>query len=96
MFRKILIPVDNSAYSNRCIDIGISLAQKFGAGLVGSHVYAARMHEVRFKQMENDLPERYRQEEQLDRQKRVHTLYPGTPQNAVIFADDIVILIRLN
>ncbi len=72
MFRKILIPVDNSTYSNRCIDMGISLAQKFGAGLVGSHVYAARMHEVRFKQMENDLPERYQHEEQLERQRRVH------------------------
>ncbi len=72
MFRKILIPVDNSTYSNRCIDIGISLAQKFGACLVGSHVYAARMHDVRFKQMEGGLPQKYQEEGQLERQRGIH------------------------
>jgi nucleotide-binding universal stress UspA family protein len=72
MFKKILIPVDNSNYSNRCIDIGICIAQKFAASLVGSHVFAARLHDDRFKQMENGLPQKYQQEKELERQRKIH------------------------
>ncbi len=72
VYKKVLIPVDNSMYSDYCIDIGISLARKFGSCLVGSHVYAARMHDVRFKQMEGGLPQKYQQEEQLERQRGIH------------------------
>lgn len=55
-YKRILIPVDNSTYSNYSIDIGISLAKKFNSLLVGSHVYAACLHDDRFQQMEKDLP----------------------------------------
>jgi nucleotide-binding universal stress UspA family protein len=72
MFRKIYVPVDNSDYSNRAIDVAIELGRPFGAALVGSHVYAARLHDYRFKQMEYTLPDEYKDETELERQRKIH------------------------
>lgn len=72
MYKRILIPVDNSAYSNAAIDLGIELAQKFGSTLVGSHVFAARMHDLRFRQMEAGLPEVYQEDQKLEEQRTIH------------------------
>lgn len=72
MYKNILIPVDNSAYSNAAIDLGIELAQKFGSTLVGSHVFAARMHDLRFRQMEAGLPEVYQEDQKLEEQRTIH------------------------
>jgi len=72
MYKRIFIPVDNSEHSNRCIDLGIAWAKAFGAALVGSHVYAAKMHDYRFKQMEYTLPEEYQDEKELERQRKIH------------------------
>jgi nucleotide-binding universal stress UspA family protein len=72
MYKRIFVPVDNSEHSNRCVDIGVSWAKAFGATLVGSHVYAAKMHDYRFKQMEYTLPEEYQDERELERQRKIH------------------------
>jgi nucleotide-binding universal stress UspA family protein/rubredoxin len=72
MYKRIFIPVDNSEHSNRCIDLGFAWAQAFGATLIGSHVYAAKMHDYRFKQMEYTLPEEYQDEKELERQRKIH------------------------
>ena len=72
MFDSIYLPVDNSDYSNTCIDIGLELAQKFGSTIVASHVYAAKMHDVRFRQMESGLPEEYQEEDELEKQRNIH------------------------
>ena len=72
MYKRIFIPVDNSEHSNRCVDIGVTWAQAFGATLIGSHVYAAKMHDYRFKQMEYTLPEEYQDEKELERQRKIH------------------------
>jgi nucleotide-binding universal stress UspA family protein len=72
MYSSIYVPVDNSDHSNACIDVAVTLAEAFGAGCVGSHVYAARMHDYRFKQMEYTLPEEYQDEAELLRQRRIH------------------------
>ena len=72
MYRTICVPVDNSAHSNRAMDHALRLASTFGAHLVGCHVYAAKLHDMRFKQMEYTLPEKYRQEEELEHQREVH------------------------
>jgi nucleotide-binding universal stress UspA family protein len=57
MYKQIYIPVDNSDHSNMAIDIAILLAKQFGSKVVGSHAYAAKLHDRRFKQMEAGLPE---------------------------------------
>ena len=71
-FRKIYVPVDNSDYSNRAIDVAVELGRAFGSALTGTHVYAARLHDYRFKQMEYTLPDEYRDETELERQRRIH------------------------
>lgn len=72
MYKTIYVPVDNSDYSNTSVDLGVALAKTFGAKVVGSHVYAAKMHDKRFKQMEAGLPEEYHDEKELDRQRQIH------------------------
>ena len=70
--KKIYVPVDNSDYSDASIDLAVEFAKKFNSQLVGSHVYAAKMHDVRFKQMEYTLPEEYQDEVELEKQRRIH------------------------
>jgi nucleotide-binding universal stress UspA family protein len=72
MYKHIYVPVDNSDHSNRAIDLGVELGRAFGARLTGCHVYAARLHDYRFKQMEYTLPEEYKDEHELERQRKIH------------------------
>jgi nucleotide-binding universal stress UspA family protein len=72
MYEKIYVPVDNSGHSNRAIDQALTVGQGYGSTLVGCHVYAARMHDYRFKQMEYTLPEEYLVETELSRQRKIH------------------------
>jgi nucleotide-binding universal stress UspA family protein len=72
MVKHICVPVDNSDYSNRAIDLAVELGRTCGAKLTGIHVYAARLHDYRFKQMEYTLPEEYKDEQELERQRKIH------------------------
>ena len=72
MFKKIYVPVDNSEYSNQAIEMALALAKPWHATIIGSHVYAAKMHDYRFKQMEYTLPEEYQDENELARQRKIH------------------------
>ncbi|MGH7411842.1 MAG: universal stress protein [Candidatus Methylomirabilis sp.] len=72
MYRHIMVPLDNSEYSNCAADLAVALGERFGATLTGSHVYAAKMHDYRFKQMEYTLPEEYQDERELERQRKIH------------------------
>lgn len=71
-YKNIFVPVDNSPYSNRAVDCALQLGRGFGSNLTGCHVYAARMHDYRFKQMEYTLPEEYLEEQELERQRKIH------------------------
>ncbi len=72
MYKSIYVPVDNSIHALRGADIGITIARCTGACVTASHVYAARLHDRRFRQMESGLPERYLEEEKLVEQRAVH------------------------
>jgi nucleotide-binding universal stress UspA family protein len=72
MYKKIYVPVDNSDHSMASIDCAIQLAKQFNSELVGSHAYAAKMHDIRFKQMEFTLPEEYKVEGELEKQRKIH------------------------
>ncbi len=39
---------------------------------MGCHVYAARLHDQRFRQMQGDLPERYQKPQELQKQRSIH------------------------
>src|ERR1051326_4245638 len=72
MYKHIYVPVDNSDFSNRAIDVAVELGKAFASKLTGIHVYAARLHDYRFKQMEYTLPEEYKDENELERQRKIH------------------------
>src|SRR3989338_6178731 len=72
MFKKILLSLDNSAYSDNAMEHAIAIAKASGGSITGCHVYAAKLHETRFMDMETGLPERYQSEAILKRQRDVH------------------------
>lgn len=72
MYKTIYVPVDNSDYSNQAIASAVELGRRFDSTMVGCHVYAASMHDYRFKQMEYTLPDEYLEETELDRQRKIH------------------------
>jgi len=72
MYKSIYVPVDNSDFSNRAIACAVDLGKAYSAKLVGSHVYAAKLHDYRFRQMEYTLPEEYIDEVELERQRKIH------------------------
>jgi hypothetical protein len=53
MYKSIYVPVDNSDHSNRAVACSVALGKAFSAKLVGCHVYAAKLHDYRFRQMED-------------------------------------------
>ncbi|GAX62463.1 universal stress protein and related nucleotide-binding proteins [Candidatus Scalindua japonica] len=77
LYKKIFIPLDNSKYSDFCEDIAISIAKKSNSELVGGHVYAASLHHKRFKEMEVGLPEKYKEESELKKQREYHNSLIG-------------------
>ncbi len=72
MYKSIYVPVDNSDHSNRAVATSVEIGKALGSKLVGCHVYAAKMHDYRFKQMEFTLPEEYLEEPELHRQRKIH------------------------
>ena len=72
MYKSIYVPVDNSDHSNRAISCALGLGKAYSAKLVGCHVYAAKLHDYRFRQMEYTLPEEYIDEVELERQRKIH------------------------
>jgi len=74
MYKNILVSVDNSTHSNYAEDIGLNLAKAYGSKLNGLHVYSGRFHKVRFKKLEEFLPEKYQVEDVLDYQRKIHSV----------------------
>jgi len=71
-YRHVLLAVDSSDHSNRSLLDAIKLASLWAADITGAHVYAAKLHDLRFRQMEGGLPEQFREEDELERQRDVH------------------------
>ncbi len=71
-YHSILLATDSSDHSNRATSDTVSIAKLYNAKITGVHVYAAKLHDARFRQMEGGLPEQFRQEQELERQRDVH------------------------
>jgi len=71
-YSNIMVAVDNSDYSTHGVNLGIEMAKAFGGALTGVHVFAAKLHDLRFRQMEGGLPEQYRFEGELEKQRDIH------------------------
>lgn len=74
MYKNILVSVDNSTNSNYAEDIGINLAKAYSSKLNGLHVYSGRFHKIRFKKLEDFLPEKYQVEDVLEYQRKIHSV----------------------
>ena len=71
-YRSILIAADSSDHSNQAVAEGVGLASLLQSKVTGTHAYAAKMHDLRFRQMEGGLTEQYRVEQELEHQREVH------------------------
>jgi nucleotide-binding universal stress UspA family protein len=71
-YKKILLPLDNSEHSDHAMEAALAIAALHASEVTGCHVYAARLHEARFMDMEKGLPPQYRSESVLKRQREVH------------------------
>ena len=71
-YKHVLLAVDSSDHSNRSLLDAMKLASLWSANITGAHVYAAKLHDLRFRQMEGGLPEQFREEDELERQRDVH------------------------
>ena len=72
MYREVLIPVDNSQHSDWAVDRALELCVRSGGRITGNHVYAARLHDVRFRQLETGLPAQFQTPKEIKRQRKVH------------------------
>jgi nucleotide-binding universal stress UspA family protein len=73
LHQRILVALDSSDHANAAMQSATELAGLVGdAVITGTHVYAAKLHDMRFRQMEGGLPEQFRQEQELERQRDVH------------------------
>ena len=72
MYREILVPVDNSQCSDWAVDRAIELGRASGGRITGTHVYAARLHDVRFRQLESGLPAQFQTPDEIKRQRKIH------------------------
>ena len=71
-YHSILVAADSSDHSNQAVEEAVKLATTWGSKITGTHAYAAKMHDIRFRQMEGGLPEQYRVEQELEHQRDVH------------------------
>ena len=72
MYREVFVPVDNSQHSDWAVDRAIELCRKSDGRITGNHVYAARLHDVRFRQLETGLPAQFQTPEEIKRQRKIH------------------------
>lgn len=71
-YSEIFVPVDNSPHSDWAVDRAIEICKASNGRITGNHVYAARLHDVRFRQLETGLPAQFQTAEEIKRQRRIH------------------------
>jgi len=72
VYREIFVPVDNSQHSDWAVDRAIEMCRKSSGRITGNHVYAARLHDVRFRQLETGLPAQFQTPEEIKKQRKIH------------------------
>ncbi|MEO6096057.1 MAG: universal stress protein [Fibrobacteria bacterium] len=71
-YSRIYVGLDSSVPSNEAMRTAMLIGKREGARMIGSHVYAAKMHDNRFRAMEGGLPEEFQKEKELNRQRKIH------------------------
>ncbi len=72
LYRELLVPVDNSHHSTWSVERAIEMCRASEGHITANHVYAARLHDVRFRQLETGLPAQFQTPEEIKRQRKIH------------------------
>ena len=72
MYREVFVPLDNSEHAHWAVDRAIEVCSRFDGRMTGNHVYAARLHDVRFRQLETGLPAQFQTAKEIKRQRKIH------------------------
>jgi nucleotide-binding universal stress UspA family protein len=72
VYREVFVPVDNSTHSDWAVDRAMELCHQSAGRITGNHVYAARLHDVRFRQLETGLPARFQTPAEIKKQRKIH------------------------
>ncbi|MGI9038058.1 MAG: universal stress protein [Gemmatimonadota bacterium] len=72
MYREVLVPVDNSPHSDLAVDRAVEICSRGSGRITATHVYAARLHDVRFRQLEIGLPAQFQEPQEIRRQRKIH------------------------
>jgi len=72
MYSEVFVPVDNSECSDWAVQRAIEVCRRFDGRITGNHVYAARLHDIRFRQLETGLPAQFQTAKEIKRQRKVH------------------------
>ncbi|MGH7502483.1 MAG: universal stress protein [Longimicrobiales bacterium] len=72
MYREVFVPVDNSRESHLAVERAIEVCSRTNGRITGNHVYAARLHDVRFRQLETGLPAQFQTPEEIRKQRKIH------------------------
>src|SRR5712692_2996079 len=72
MYREIFAPVDNSQYADWAVDRAIEICRRSSGRLPSNHVDAARLHDVRFSQLETGLPAQFQTPDEIKKQRKIH------------------------
>ncbi len=72
MYQQVLVPVDNSLHSDLAVDRALEICSRSGGRITATHVYAARLHDIRFRQLEVGLPAQFQEPQEIRRQRKIH------------------------
>lgn len=72
IYSTILVALDGSHDSLAGADLALKISKKLKCRLLAAHVYDARIHDTRFREMEPGLPPEYRQEHALKKLRKAH------------------------
>ncbi len=72
LYRKILLCTDNSPHSDHAATQTGLIARAMDSTVVAVHVYAARLHDRRFADLQPGLPKEYQDPKRLESDRRTH------------------------
>jgi nucleotide-binding universal stress UspA family protein len=72
VYKEIFVPVDNSVYSDWAVERALEVCRRSAGRVTGNHVYAARLHDVRFRQLETGLPAQFQTPDEIKKQRKIH------------------------
>ena len=72
LYRELFVPVDNSREADWAVERAIEMCRRSDGRITASHVYAARLHDIRFRQLEIGLPAQFQEPQEIRRQRKIH------------------------